>query len=161
MESVAADLDTVARALDVSSELRLLVASPVVSPGRKAAILRELFAQRVGKMALEFLLLLVRKSREAVLREIIEQYRTLRDQKAGIVNVHVTSALPLGAREEAALTGQLERYTQKTVRLRLEVDRSIRGGLVMRIGDRMLDASVAHQLELLRARLCEGPLRVH
>jgi len=158
VQAVGSDLEAVGRALEGSSELRLLMASPVVRPGRKAAILKELFGQRVGTIVLEFLLLLVKKSRETMVRGIIEQYRLLCDQQAGVVDVQVTSALPLGAQEEDALKGQLERYTQKTVRLRLDVDSAIRGGLVIRIGDRVLDASVARQLELLHARLCEGPL---
>ena len=159
VDAVAADLERVARALEASHDLRLLVASPVISPARKSGVLRELFARRVGEMTMEFLLLLVQKGREGMLQGIIEEFRTLGDERAGVVNVQVTSALPLAEREEAALTEQLERYTQKKVRLRLKVDRSIRGGLVMQIHDRVLDASVTHQLEQLRARFRGVKLR--
>ena len=156
VEEVARDLESVAAVLNASRELRLLAGSPVVRPARKEAIFRELFGKRVGKGTMEFLAFVIARQREAHLAEIAEQFALLRDAKAGVVGVDVASAVALTAPQEEELTRALGRATGKTVRLRLSVDPSIRGGLLVRVGDTVLDASIRRQLELLKARFIQG-----
>ena len=74
----------------------------------------------------------------------------------GIVSIDVTSAVEFTPSQEKDLNNELERYTKKKVRVRLTVDRAIKAGLVVRIGDTVLDASMRRQLELLKARFLEG-----
>jgi len=156
VEEVARDLESVAAVLNTSRDLRLLAGSPVVRPARKEAIFRELFGKRVGKGTMEFLAFVIARQREAHLAEIAEQFALLRDAKAGVVGVDVASAVALTAPQEEELTRALGRATGKTVRLRLSVDPSIRGGLLVRVGDTVLDASIRRQLELLKARFIQG-----
>ena len=156
VEEVARDLESVAAVLNASRELRLLAGSPVVRPARKEAIFRELFGKRVGKGTMEFLAFVIARQREAHLGEIAEQFSLLRDVKAGVVGVEVAAALALTPAQEQDLSRALERATGKTIRLKLTVDPGIRGGLVVRVGDTVLDASVRRQLELLKARLIAG-----
>ncbi len=158
IEPTAADLEVVAAALRGSRDLWLLAQSPVVSPAKKAAVFRAIFASRVGKLTMDFIDLVIAKQREQHLLEIVEQFGQLRDEKMGIVSVDVTSAVELTAPQNSALAGELERYTKKKVRVRVTVDKAIRAGLVVRVGDTVLDASMRRQLELLRARLLEGGL---
>ena len=79
------------------------------------------------------------------------------------MNVDVTTAVELTAQQQKVLQTELEQRTGKSVRLRIVTDASIRGGLVVRIGDTVLDASLTHQLERLRERFVRGaatpPLR--
>jgi F-type H+-transporting ATPase subunit delta len=158
IESTAADLDLVASALRASRELRLLTLSPVVSPAKKTLVFRAIFASRIGKGTMEFIDLVIAKQREEHLTEIAEQFGLLRDAKMGIVNVEVTSAVEFTPSQKTDLGNELERYTKKKVRVRLTVDSAIRAGIVVRIGDTVLDASMRRQLELLKARFLEaGP----
>ena len=105
---------------------------------------------------MKFIDLVVAKQREKHLPEIIEQFSLLRDEKMGIVSIDVTSAVEFTPSQEKDLGRELERYTKKKVRVRITVDRAIRAGLVVRIGDTVLDASMRRQLELLKARFLEG-----
>jgi F-type H+-transporting ATPase subunit delta len=105
---------------------------------------------------MKFIDLVVAKQREKHLPEIIEQFALLRDEKMGIVSIDVTSAVEFTPSQEKDLNNELERYTKKKVRVRLTVDRAIKAGLVVRIGDTVLDASMRRQLELLKARFLEG-----
>ncbi len=71
----------------------------------------------------------------------------------------MTSAIEFTPSQRKDLADELERYTRKKVRVRIAVDKAIKGGLVVRIGDTVLDASVRRQLEILRERfLSGGPL---
>jgi F-type H+-transporting ATPase subunit delta len=164
--SVAQDLDAVdtasvslamiGRVLGASRELRLLLASPIVPESKKASIVRELFQGRVAEPAMAFLDLLVRKHREVHLAEVITQFQALHDELRNTVTVEVTSAVTLKRDQEKALKAGLERRTGKTVRLLLAGDPSIMGGLVIRIGDTVLDASVTHQLARLREQFAKS-----
>ncbi len=156
IDSVATDLATIANTMTSSRELRLLIASPVVTSAKKRAVLREVFASRLGTEAMAFVDLLVTKQREQLLLEITEQFDALRDEKLGIVTADVSTAAELAPEQEKRLNSELERYTGKRVRLRVSLDRSIKGGLLIRIGDTVLDASVRRQLEVLKKRFTEG-----
>jgi len=158
VETVAADLERIKAALAESRPLRLFVASPIVSEEKKRGVLREVFGTSVGETTLSFLNLVIEKHRENILPEIIEQYLALRDERYGIVNVDVVAAVELAPQQEQRLAEQLERSTRRKVRLRFSLDRTIRGGLLVKIGDTVLDATVRHQLERLRDQLAHGAL---
>lgn len=156
IDRTAADLETIAGVLRSSRELRLLTESPVVSPAKKSAVFRGIFASRIAKGTMEFIDLVIAKQREEHLIEIADQFFLLRDEKMGIVSVDVTSAVEFTPSQRTDLTNELERYTKKKVRIRMTVDRAIRAGLIVRIGDTVLDASMRRQLELLKARFIGG-----
>jgi F-type H+-transporting ATPase subunit delta len=158
VDRTAKDLETISAVMAASPDLRRMVGSPVVSPAKKAAVFQEIFGARLSGGTMAFLAMLIHKQREPHLTDIIEQFGALRDEKFGIVTVHVTAAAPLTAVEEKDLHARLERFTKKKVRVRVAVDAAIKGGLVVRIGDTVRDASIRRQLELLRERfLTAGP----
>ena len=152
VDPVANDLAMMGETLAGSRELRSLLASPVIAESKKATVLKAIFGARVHAVTSGFVDLLVRKHREDVLQEMIEQYMALRDDLRGIMNVDVTSVHALEGNQEKLLAGDLAKRTGKSVRLHLKLDPAIKGGLVVRIGDTVLDASVRRQLERLRER---------
>jgi F-type H+-transporting ATPase subunit delta len=156
VERVGTDLTMVGNTLRASRDLRLLMTSPVVSIAKKKTILTELFARRVGKDIMDLLQLLVTKHRGHALADIIEQFHALVDVRMGIVNADVVTAVQCVGPQERTLQERLERYTGKKIRMRMATDERIRGGVRVRIGDTVLDASLAHQLDRLRERLLHG-----
>jgi F-type H+-transporting ATPase subunit delta len=156
IDTVASDFTAIGETIRASRDLRLLLLSPVIKEGKKAAVFQELFAARVNRITLGFVLLLIRKRRELLLPDIIEQFHALRDEKQGIVTVNVTGSTELSAAQERDLGQRMERYSGKKVRIRFAVDSTIRGGLIVRLGDTVLDMSVRRQLEQLRERFLQG-----
>lgn len=156
VDTVAGDVEFIATLLRDSRELRRFVASPVVAPEKKAGVFKELLSSRASKQTVTFVSLLIKKKREALLPDIVEQFQALLDEKRGVVNVDVTSAVEFTPEQERVLKTQLEQRTKKTVRVRFSLDTSIKGGLVVKIGDTVLDASIKHQLQQLRERFVEG-----
>jgi F-type H+-transporting ATPase subunit delta len=156
VDAVARDLDALRATLASSRELQRLLESPIVSPARKRAILKEIFGARFGPLTMEFLSLLVEKSRESALSAAIERWFAMRDERLGIVTVDVTTAVELSADQTRAITSALERTTGKTIRVRATTDAAIKAGLIVRIGDTVHDGSMRRQLERLRERLVTG-----
>jgi F-type H+-transporting ATPase subunit delta len=161
LELTSADLVLLEGITRSSREFRLFLTTPVVSVSRKTAVVRELLAGRTGAVTLTFIELLIQKQREPLLPDIIEQYAVLRDDRLGIINVDVTSAAELTAQQQQTLRTELERFTHKNVRVRLAIDVTIRGGLVVRIGDTVYDASLTRQLERLRECFVRGASLTH
>lgn len=158
IEETSRDCALVDSTLRGSRALRLLTTSPVVSSLKKAAVFKELFERRVDPHTMTFIDLVIRKQRESHLGEIIKQFEILHDLKLGIVIVDVTTAVEFTPSQEKDLRLRMEHYTDKKVRLRLALDPGVKGGLIVRIGDRVLDASIRRQMEILKARLVEpGP----
>ncbi|MCZ6775524.1 MAG: ATP synthase F1 subunit delta [Ignavibacteria bacterium] len=156
IDDTSRDLEVVNGILRDSREFRLLVASPIVSPSKKSAIFDALLGSRVSIETLIFVRLLALKHREALLQDVIDQFNVLRDERFGITNVDVKAALEFSPAQEKSLQGELERFTGKKVRLHFSLDKEIKGGLVVQVGDTVLDATIKHQLELLRACFVAG-----
>jgi len=159
VEAVATDLAMMERTLAASRELRLLLASPVVSEAKKASVMKALFGGKTSALVSGFVELLIRKHRESILQEAIEQFLGLRDELRGIMTVDVTSVTPLERKQEDSLARELGKRTGKTIKFRVKEDPRIKGGLVVQIGDTVLDASVRRQLERLRERFV-GTVRI-
>ncbi|MDA1029534.1 MAG: ATP synthase F1 subunit delta [Bacteroidetes bacterium] len=154
--NVAADMSLISEGLAVSRELSGLFDSPVVSREKKADVFRALFSERLDSITLRFLELLVEKRREGLFPEIVKAYQERRDRQSGVVSVSARTALPLTGDDEKRLIGSLEKLTGSNVRLETKIDASILGGIVIRIGDTVYDASVVNQLASLRERLGTG-----
>ena len=156
MDATAAGLSMIGSMLEGSRELRRLLASPVITGQKKMQVFDALLKKRVSDTTLMFVRLLISKHRGDLLPEIVEQFSVLRDAKLGIVQAEVRSAVGVTVAQRDTLQKQLDHYTGKKVNLLIEVAPELKGGLLVRIGDTVLDASVRRQLELLRDRFVTG-----
>jgi F-type H+-transporting ATPase subunit delta len=156
LEGTAKDLLSVAETLGASRPLRLLLASPVIPSEKKLNVVTKIFGSHVSAETMGFIMLLIAKHRESLLAAVIEQFGVLHDRKLGVMNVDVRSSVEVTPPQRNELKAQLERFTRKDVRVRFTVDTSIKGGLVVKVGDTVVDASLARQLQLLRERFVHG-----
>jgi F-type H+-transporting ATPase subunit delta len=152
VNEVRRDLGAFVSALEESPELRQFLVAEEISDHQKKQVLDEL-TEGGDELVRNLLRLLVDKSRESELTDVYERFVALVEEAEGIVHVQVVTAVPLTAEQEQALKAKIESSLQKTVQLTLSVDTEILGGLKLRIGDRIADASVRHRLERLRELL--------
>lgn len=113
-------------------------------------------AKRVPDPVLKLVGLLVERGRIDRLPAVAAEYRRLLNRERGVVEAVATSAAPLTKDETAALEQKVAAMTGKTVDLRVVVDDALIGGLTVRVGDTLYDASVRGRLERLRERLVAG-----
>lgn len=157
LERWRAELD---QAADLAGDRRAttILANPSIPIDKRSAVLEELLADRVSKPVLNLLQLLLRRGRMEELPRVAAEFRRLDDERQGIVHATVTAAAELTQDEIRELTARLERSTGGRIALDVEVDPSLLGGLVVRVGDRMIDGSVRGRLERLRNQLLTGAL---
>jgi F-type H+-transporting ATPase subunit delta len=158
LHSVDEDVQMLRNSLSSTDELARFFESPVISAEKKDAVVQSLLGDRVHALLVRFLRLLIRKDREQMTEAILDAYQSLRDEQRGIVDAHVTTARPLSDDARDAVVETLEAQTGQTIRLHVEVDPDLIGGIVIRIDDRVFDASVRNKLSALHDRLRESPL---
>ena len=154
-EQVDEGMKSVQESLDASRDLELFFRSPIIKRDKKEAVIGTLFDGKVAPLIVQLMQLLVQKGREDILPAVVRQYGELRDERLGVVEARVRTAMPMAFDETEALRKALEGRTGKKVRLRVEVEPELIGGVVVRIGDRVYDGSVQHQLDSLRDQLEE------
>jgi F-type H+-transporting ATPase subunit delta len=156
IEAVSSDLSVISELLAGVPYLRSILNHPLVSDERKRKVLADTFASRLGDTSLNFLYLLVRKRREGIVDQAIEEFRRFEDVHAGRLEASVESARPLSDDELTRLQGALEARSGKSVRLTASVDAAMLGGVRVRIGDEIIDAGLNTRLEELRWRLASA-----
>jgi F-type H+-transporting ATPase subunit delta len=137
-------------------EFRLLLRNPVVNTEKKKRLLTELLKDRVSELTMKFLLILTAKNREGLLPDIIQEFFRMRDEKLGILNVSVQAAVAFSHSQQDSLVRQLGSITKMKVKIKYHIDQTLRGGFKVQYYDTVWDASVQHQLDLLRKRFAEG-----
>ena len=152
-----ADLDGAASVLEDPAVARGLSDPTVATEVREAAVVAG-FRSKVSAPALNLLRLLVQRGRIADLPQVAAEFRRLDNLRQGIAPARVVSAAPLEPAEVKALIARLEQMTGGQIELDQEVDPSLLGGLVVQVGDRLIDGSVRGRLERLRNQLVSGAL---
>ncbi len=140
-------------AYEQSPLMRNIFHQPKLSRAKRKSLLRKPFEKKAAKSFLEFLDLLVEKNRIAILPDISGAFNDLADAARGISHVRVKSFLPLLEEEKASLQKKLGVITGKTVIMDTELDSSLLGGVSIRIGDSVVDGTVANRLKRLEERL--------
>jgi F-type H+-transporting ATPase subunit delta len=146
-------LRQVANAIGSDVTLRRFLESPRIGAEQKSAVLSKAFTDRVPRLFLRFLQQLVKNRRQMLIPAIADDYDTLLDLSQGIVHAKVTVAKESSEEERQAIATQLSGLVGKTVVPHLTVDPDILGGVVVRIGDTVMDGSLRRRLGLLRRRM--------
>jgi F-type H+-transporting ATPase subunit delta len=147
----AADLLEV---LDSSEDLTGFLLNPLMSPDAKKGVLRQVAEGKVSDFLLSFLLLLVDRGRVAFLQPILKQYQALLRERNQTVLADVTSAIELSEEQQNAIRDRVKTMTGANgVELSVKVDPDLLGGLVIKVGSQVIDASLRGQLRRIGIQL--------
>lgn len=127
--------------------------NPQVDPKLKKELLQKCFAKELSKNVYHFMLLLVDKHRFSLFPAIVDEYRALSNDARRILIADVTTAAPATKKQQKAIADKLEQVTGKKVELRLHENKALIGGVIVKIGDRRIDGSVAGRLETMKRKL--------
>ena len=157
-EQVAADLSTFSALMAESADLQRFIKSPVFSAEEQVKALSALLAQvGIAGISANFLKLVAAKRRLFAITDMIADYRKLHDFAKGLARAEVVVAEPLKDEHVAALKAALAELTGggKSVEVAVKIDPTILGGLIIRLGSRMVDGSLKTKLTMLRTRMKE------
>ena len=149
-------ISEVATAMEQSATLRLFLESPRVPAARKSEMLSSAFNDRLPRLMLRFLQSLVSHRRQMLIPEIAREYMDLVDENEGRIHARVTVAREADDDTQRMIATQLSRMFAKDVVPHYSVDPSIMGGVIVHVGDTVLDGSVRKRLSSLRRRMLTG-----
>jgi F-type H+-transporting ATPase subunit delta len=156
IKEVEAELTKFKALLDESEDLRRMVRSPVISSEEQARAMDAIMARAgIGGLAGNFLKLLSSNRRLFAVGDMIKGFRSLAAKERGEVTAEVASAVVLSDAQVQELKTALKATIGKDVTLATRVDPSLLGGLVVKVGSRMIDSSLKTKLQNLKVSLNE------
>jgi F-type H+-transporting ATPase subunit delta len=157
LEEYAASLFSLRDALAASADLARVFRDPVFSLAEKYAVIEALGEKLGAKAPLRnFWRLLADNNRLTELAGIASAFGDLLDEEKNILHGRLSTAVPLDKDRRDALVGELQKKSGRALALEFDVHPEILGGVVLRLGDRVLDASLRAQLSLLKDTIRKG-----
>ncbi|HYN69001.1 MAG TPA: ATP synthase F1 subunit delta [Candidatus Eisenbacteria bacterium] len=155
VDAWAAGLD-LAAALIADQRIEQRLDDPSRSLKERQTLVQQLLGDRVPAGVLNLVRLLTERGRADRVAAVAAEFRRLLRRQRGVVEAVVTSATPLDAAETKALQKRIAEIAGGKTELEIKVDAALIGGLTVRIGDNLIDASVRGRLERLRSQLVAG-----
>lgn len=153
LDQVDRELAMVVEMIDTNRQLKAVVNDVLLAPDVKSDLFQKLFNGKISTLVMNFLLLTVRKRREGYIPQMYRAYLDLANEARGIVEVEVRSAVALPEETVRTLETKLVTKLGRQVKFQTQVAPELLGGLVVRVGDTLMDGSVKTRLNRMRDRL--------
>ena len=153
LDEVETELKMVVASIKGSRELFRIISRDIIPTEEKKALLVKLFQGKISPQTMNFIKLVMDKHREKYLQEMLSEYIVLADTARNMLEAEVKTAVEMSPQQQELLKKQLSTYTGKDVRLNIELDPSLLGGVMIKIGDKVYDGSARQQLQALKERL--------
>lgn len=154
VEDIGNDVEFILAALSGSDDLKRFLSVPLIKDEAKKTAINRVFGGQINPLTLNFLLLLVDRSRILFLEPVCLKFQTLLRQMRQISFAEVTSAIPLSDEQQDTLRHRVREMTNaQGVELEIEVDPELIGGVIIKVGSQIVDASIRGQLRRLTSNL--------
>lgn len=157
LEAVEGDLKALSNAVEGSADFRAFLTSPVYDADDKARAIAAI-AEKAGVSPLtrNFLGVVARNRRLFALESMIAAFRKRLADHRGEVTAEAIAAAPLNDEQTKRLRGEIERVVGKAVNLNVKVDRDLLGGMIVKVGSKMIDSSLKTKLNRLKSVMKEA-----
>lgn len=147
------DLQEICNIIYGSEEFYQLIKHPQISTVRKKETFRNVFEGKIDNELLSFLLILIEKDRILYLREKLKQMEEIYLKRINRTYAHVKSVVPLNEEQVEKLTKKLENKFNTQIILDQQIDKSIIGGLYIRVGDHIIDDTIKSKLDEMKSMM--------
>ena len=152
------DMLLIAKTINESEDLQLLLTSPVIKSELKKTVLHEVFNSKISSLTTDLINLLIDNKRLPILDSVANNFTVLFDKLKGIEIAKVTSAVPLSKELNILILKKVKEITGKEATIENIVNPDIIGGFVLRVGDIQYDSSVASKLKALKRKFTSETL---
>ena len=159
LDTFKKDIELVSNVSGQSAEFILLLESPIVKTSKKTELISLIFKGKVHNFTMQFLLLIVQNKREIHIPGICRNFLQLTRKDQNIKSAVITTAVELKEEIIKKIELLMAKELDAKIELTSKVDEEIIGGMVLRVGDKQYDASVATQLKKIKQKLLETELK--
>ena len=154
-EKLYNELKAVVDIININKEFANILKSPIVSKEDKKSLITNVFGAQLDKEMLNFMKILADKDRLSLISDIEESFKTLLNDKNNILEGVAITAVPMKDDELEGLQVKLSAKYNKTVILKNEVDKSVLGGVLVRLGNEEIDGTVKNRLDKMKEQLSQ------
>lgn len=147
------ELEMVVATIEETESLKDYYAHLLIPAKSKREVTTRIFGNQLAPVTLNFLLMIIDKRRETYIGVITDEYKDMADESRNITKADLVAAVEVSEDELKSLAENISASMGKTVQLKLKVDQSLIGGLKLKIGDKIIDGSVAKRLQMLKEQL--------
>jgi F-type H+-transporting ATPase subunit delta len=148
LEEIFSDMQWLQQVTKQSHDFTNLLRSPIIKDEKKAKVIDAVIKGNVSDTTSSFLHLLIAKGREANLQEIISSFISQYKEYKNIYSVKLTTAVPVDDDLKKRIISQIQKTSEmQNIELETKVDKELIGGFVLEAGDKLIDASIAHELK--------------
>ena len=150
LEDTLSDMKHIVSVCSENKDLTLLLKSPIVKTDKKMSILSEIFSKSVSDVTMSFIHIITSKKREMYLEGIAESFISLYKVHNNIESVTLTTAVPIDENTKSEILSYIKKNGKTDVELTEIIDEDILGGMIVKMGDKQLDASVIRDIKELK-----------
>jgi len=158
INEIEEDLRAVVDFLKENKKIKVVLEHPLLDKEEKKEIIADIFKKLENPEVMNLFKLLIDRKRFNIVEALFMEYVRLANYTRNVAIAEVTTAIELSEELQEQFKGALEKYTGKEVRLVLRTDPSIIGGVITRIGDSVMDASVTHRLSRMFEEITQASL---
>ncbi|MDU2196808.1 MAG: F0F1 ATP synthase subunit delta [Peptostreptococcaceae bacterium] len=149
------ELSEIVNLIKVNQDLFSILKSPVISKKEKISLIDNIFEDKININIKNFLKILIEQDRISFISDISDSYKELLNEKNNILEGFVISAIPMKKEEIKELEEKLSEKYNKNVTLENKVDKSILGGVLVRLGNEEIDGTVKTRLDKMKEQLSQ------
>jgi len=153
VDDVETQLFLVHETVKTSKDLDAMLKSPRIKAEDKKAVLEQIFKDDVKPEVINVLKVMVDRKRETSMSHLAEEFTAIANEARGIADMYVTTAVPLSQEEEAKLADTFGKVVNKQLRVHSKIDPKVIGGVLVRIGNRVYDGTLAGKLNRFNQEL--------
>ena len=153
VERSYADMKLIFQVFNQSKDLQVIMRSPIIRIGKKQRVLQRLFDGKIQPLTFNYLSIIIRKQRAALIMSIARAFLVVYKEAMGIELVKVTTAVAMTAELRKKALDVAHKLTSLQIEFEEFVDARIIGGFILTIGDRQYDASIRNKLVLMKKHL--------
>jgi F-type H+-transporting ATPase subunit delta len=157
LEQTYADMKLIAQVCSENHDFVTFLKSPIIKTDKKQAVLKEVFAGKLNKVTEAFIRLITDKKREIYLAEIAHEFISQYKENKKILTAVVITANGIDDSIRKQVMDIVKGTGKSDVVLEEKINKDLIGGFVLRVGDKQIDASIAHKLNLLKRTFKENP----
>ena len=150
LEDTLSDMKHIVSVCSENKDLSLLLKSPIVKTDKKMSILSEIFSKSISDVTMSFIHIITSKKREMYLEGIAESFISLYKAHNNIESVTLTTAVPIDENTKSEILSYIKKNGKTEVELTEIINEDILGGMIVKMGDKQLDASVIRDIKELK-----------
>lgn len=155
IEKFGEELVSAQEVLRSDEKLTKFINNQLIPSSEKKQVINNLFKGKLSDLTVNFLNLLIDKRREYYIGEIVDEFKNYTNEEKNVADALVVSAFEMNEKDLQDLKVKLSAITQKEINLNAAVDPSIKGGLIVKMGDKIIDGSLARRFEVMKQTLLQ------